>query len=83
MPYEPAPPAPTPRPRRRIRRTHNTILGVAAILCFLLSLFNLYMSYPIGIPPEFPLFITLSLIFTILWIFTRNVRGRGPGIRGR
>ena len=48
------------------------ILGATAILCFFLSLFNLYVAYPNGIPPEFPLFVTLAFIFAVLWLFTRN-----------
>jgi hypothetical protein len=41
-------------------------------VCLLLSLFNLYVSYPLGVPPEFPLFVGLTVIFGILWLFTRR-----------
>src|SRR5204862_5390247 len=80
MPYEPEKPrsANSQLRAKRRRKVSGTIAGVAAILSLLVAFFNLYVSVPEGIPPEFPLFLSLFAIFSALWwtIRKNNESGR-------
>jgi hypothetical protein len=49
------------------RRMSGNIVALASVLSLLVAFFNLYVSVPQGIPPEFPLFLSLSAIFAALW----------------
>lgn len=52
-------------------------MALAAVLSVVVALFNLYVSWPLGIPPEFVLFMALAVIFISLWwTIRRNLTGR-------
>jgi hypothetical protein len=85
MPYEPAgrpptqddtpaPDAPTGTPSGP---TAARFAAIAAIFCLFLAFFNLVMTLPLGVPPEFPLFLALAAIAGGVWWVAR------PGHRTR
>ena len=76
MPHEPvgpppaeadrikAPDAPAPTPSRS---TAARFAAIAALFCLFLAIFNLVMTLPQGVPPEFPLFLALAAIAGGVW----------------
>jgi hypothetical protein len=78
MPYEPesrkrAPSKPSLRRRNQAR---SNIVALAAILSLLVAFFNLYVALPTGVPPEFPLFLSLAAVFGALWWTIRRTVDR-------
>jgi hypothetical protein len=81
MPYEPVQPtrpanAHTPEAQRS-RPTPARFAAFAALFFLSLAFFNLVMTLPQGVPPEFPLFLVLAAIAAGVWWVAR------PGQRTR
>lgn len=85
MPYEPAeqprpaqddPGATEPSPAPS-RSNAARFAAIAAFFCLFLAFFNLVMTLPLGVPPEFPLFLALAAIAGGVWWVAR------PGHRAR
>jgi hypothetical protein len=87
MPYEPAQPprssndsAPQEaRPNPNAAR----FAAIAALFLLFLAFFNLFMTLPLGVPPEFPLFLALAAIAGGVWWVARRGRGKRPSARDR
>jgi hypothetical protein len=78
MPYEPErrqrlPSKPNLRQRNQAR---SNVVALAAILSLVVAFFNLYVALPTGVPPEFPLFLSLAAIFGALWWTIRKTVDR-------
>ena len=87
MPYEPAQPQ---RPAkddapRTARSNPNAarFAAVAALFCLFLAFFNLFMTLPLGVPPEFPLFLVLAAIAGGVWWVARPAYGKRRAPRDR
>ena len=64
MPYQPPEQGQTPKTKVQGGRA----AAIAAIFCGLSALFVLLANLPMGgIPPEFPVFLILMVIFSALW----------------
>jgi hypothetical protein len=81
MPYEPVQP---PRPasddapgasEARSNPPAARFSAIAALFFLSLALFNLFMTLPLGVPPEFPLFLLLSAIAAGVWWVARPRQG--------
>jgi hypothetical protein len=53
--------------------------AIAALVCLFLAFFNLFMTLPLGVPPEFPLFLALAVIAGGVWWVARPRQRRPPG----
>jgi hypothetical protein len=80
MPYEPPPqPRPahdasnTPAPPKgpQSRSNASRFAAIAAFFCLFLAFFNLIMTLPLGVPPEFPLFLAMAAIAGGVWWVAR------------
>lgn len=79
MPYEPVqPPRPasgdTPPPARSNPNAAR-FAAIAALFFLFLAFFNLFMTLPLGVPPEFPLFLVLAAIAAGVWWAARPRQG--------
>jgi hypothetical protein len=79
MPYEPVqPPRPASGEAPRAARSNPNaarFAAIAALFFLFLAFFNLFMTLPLGVPPEFPLFLVLAAIAAGVWWAARPRQG--------
>ena len=86
MPYEPVEqprPANDDVPAPQSNPNAARFAAIAALFLLFLAFFNLFMTLPLGVPPEFPLVLALAAIAGGVWWVARGGRGKRTSTRDR